>query len=63
VTNISHLFWDPSEAVSAGMKRPWPEADQSLPSNAEVKNGGAVHPLPHMWSWPSAQLSTWTILL
>jgi hypothetical protein len=24
------------------------EADHSLPSSAEVKNGGAIPPLPHM---------------
>jgi hypothetical protein len=33
------------------------------PSNAEVKNGGAIPPLPHTSSWLDAKLSTWTILL
>jgi hypothetical protein len=36
-------------AVSPGVKRQWPEADHSLPSSAEVKNGGALLPLPHSW--------------
>jgi hypothetical protein len=30
------------------------EADHSPPSSAEVKNGGARPPLPHMSSWHSA---------
>jgi hypothetical protein len=29
-------------------------ADHSPPSSAEVKNGGAIPPLPHMSSWHSA---------
>jgi hypothetical protein len=29
-----------------GMKRPGREADHSLPSSVEVKNGGAILPLP-----------------
>jgi hypothetical protein len=29
------------------VKRPGPEADHSPPSSAEVKNGGAISPLPH----------------
>jgi hypothetical protein len=29
-----------------GVKRPGREADNSPPSNAEVKNGGAIPPLP-----------------
>jgi hypothetical protein len=29
-------------------------ADYSLPSGAEVKNGGAIPPVPHMSSWHSA---------
>jgi hypothetical protein len=28
------------------------ETDHSLPSSSEVKNGGAIPPLPHMSSWP-----------
>jgi hypothetical protein len=36
-----------------GVKRSGREADHSPPSNAEVKNGGAVPPLPRMFSWHS----------
>jgi hypothetical protein len=34
--------------------RPGRESDHSLSSSTEVKNGGAVPPLPHMSSWHSA---------
>jgi hypothetical protein len=30
-----------------GVKRPGREADHSPPSSAEVRNGGAIPPLPH----------------
>jgi hypothetical protein len=30
--------------------------DHSSPSSAEVKNGGAIPPLPHMFSWYKALL-------
>jgi hypothetical protein len=36
------------------VKRPVREADHSLPSSAEVKNGGAVPPLTHTSSWCGA---------
>jgi hypothetical protein len=36
------------------VKRQGREADHSPPSSAEVKNGGAIPPLPHMFSWHSA---------
>jgi hypothetical protein len=39
--------------LSPGVKRPGREADHS-PSSAEVKNGGAVPPLPYMSSWYNA---------
>jgi hypothetical protein len=32
--------------LSLWAKRPGPEADHLPPSSAEVKNGGAIHPLP-----------------
>jgi hypothetical protein len=32
-----------------GVKRPAREADHSPPSSAEVKNGGAIPPLPHVF--------------
>jgi hypothetical protein len=37
--------------LSLGLKRQRPEADHSPPSNAEVKNDGAITPFPHMYSW------------
>jgi hypothetical protein len=40
------------------VKRPGREADHSSPSSAEVKKGGAIHPLPHTSSWHSQWLST-----
>jgi hypothetical protein len=39
-----------------GVKQPGPEADHSPPSSTEVKNCGAVSPLPHMSSWYGAKL-------
>jgi hypothetical protein len=39
------------EAVSSEVKRQGHEADHSLPPSAEVKNGGAILPLPHVSSW------------
>jgi hypothetical protein len=35
-------------ALSPGIKRPGHEADNSPPSNTEVKNGEAIHPFLHM---------------
>jgi hypothetical protein len=37
-----------------GVKRPGREGDQSPPSSAEVKNGGAIPSLAHMSSWHCA---------
>jgi hypothetical protein len=39
---------------SSGVKRLVREADDSLPSTDEVKNVGAVSPLPHTSSWRGA---------
>jgi hypothetical protein len=36
---------------SLEVKREGREADHSLPSSAEVMNGGAIHPLPYTSSW------------
>jgi hypothetical protein len=36
------------------IKRQGRDADHSSPSSAEVKNGGAILPLPHTSSWHSA---------
>jgi hypothetical protein len=38
-------------AISPWVNWPGREADYSLPSSTEVKNGGAIPPLPHMSSW------------
>jgi hypothetical protein len=35
------------EALPPGVKQSGREADHSPPSSAEVKNGGAIPPLPH----------------
>jgi hypothetical protein len=37
-----HIQWIP------GVKRPGCEADHSPPTTAEVRNGGAIPPLPHV---------------
>jgi hypothetical protein len=37
-----------------GVKRPGREADHPPLSSAEVKNGGAIPPLPHTYSWLGA---------
>jgi hypothetical protein len=36
-----------------GVRRPGRESDHS-PTSAKVKNGGAIHPLPHTLSWRGA---------
>jgi hypothetical protein len=43
------IQWIPGE-ISLRVKRPGREADHSLPSSAEVGNGGAIPPLPNMSS-------------
>jgi hypothetical protein len=40
--------------VALGVNRLVREADHSPWSSAEVKNGGAIPPLPHMSSWCGA---------
>jgi hypothetical protein len=42
------------EEFSPGVKRPGRETDHSFPSSVEVKNGGAIPPLPIMSSCPDA---------
>jgi hypothetical protein len=39
--------------TSQEVKRPGSKADHSPQSNADAKNGGAIPPLPHMFSWHS----------
>jgi hypothetical protein len=40
-----------TQALSQGVRRPKREADHSLASSAEVKNGGAIPALSHTPSW------------
>jgi hypothetical protein len=49
------IQWVPA-ALSSEVKWQEREADHSLPSSAEVKNDGAIHPLPHTSSWSIASL-------
>jgi hypothetical protein len=56
--------WDPPSLLSngywgllpQGVRRSGHIADPSPPSSAEVKESGAIPPLPHMSSWHSAYL-------
>jgi hypothetical protein len=52
ISDGPHVQWIP-ETISLGVKRPGHEANYSPPSSAEVKNSGAIPPLPHMSSWHS----------
>jgi hypothetical protein len=47
------IQWVPG-ALSRLVKRQGREADYSPPSSAEVKNVGAIPPLPHTSSWRGA---------
>jgi hypothetical protein len=49
----SPIQWLPG-ALSLEVKQPGREAAHSPPSTAEVKNGGAIPPLPHTSSWRGA---------
>jgi hypothetical protein len=54
--------WGPLNLVSNGLRwlffngieRQGIEADHSPPSSAELKNGGAIPPLPHTSPWRNA---------
>jgi hypothetical protein len=50
------LLQNGRSSVSPGVSRQGREADHSTPSNAEVKNGGAIPPFPNMSLWHGAQL-------
>jgi hypothetical protein len=52
---VQRGIWTP-RALSAEVKRMGREADHSFPSNAEVKNGVGIPPLPRMLSWRGALL-------
>jgi hypothetical protein len=47
-------LWGAAAVLSTGVKGPVREVDHSPPVSAEVKNSGAIPPLPHMSSWRSA---------
>jgi hypothetical protein len=42
--------------MQLGVKRPRRVSDHSSPSSAEVKNGGAIPPLPYTSSWRGVSL-------
>jgi hypothetical protein len=48
---LSNWYW---RALSPGVKRQGHEADHLPPSNAGVKNVGAIYPLPQLSSWHDA---------
>jgi hypothetical protein len=43
-----------SRGALPGAKRPGREADHSSPTSAEVKDGGAIPPVPYISSWRGA---------
>jgi hypothetical protein len=49
-----YLLCNGYKGLSPAVKRRGREADNSLPSTAEVQKGGAIPSLPHMSSWHSA---------
>jgi hypothetical protein len=49
----SPIQWVPG-ALYPEVKRPKRETNQSSPSSAEVKNSGAIPPLPHKSLWRGA---------
>jgi hypothetical protein len=55
VSPVPHLCLCNSQyAVSLALKQPGCEAAHAPSSSAEVKNDGAMPPLPHMCAWASA---------
>jgi hypothetical protein len=51
--NQPSIQWVPGSS-SLGVKRQGREADHLSPSSDEIKNGGAIPPLPHTSLWHSA---------
>jgi hypothetical protein len=45
------------------VKRPGREPHHSAPSNAKVKNGGAIPPLQHMYAWHSYYLINFMLII
>jgi hypothetical protein len=45
--------WDPG-TLSPEVRRPGSEVDSSPPPSAEVRNGAAIPPLAHAFSWLGA---------
>jgi hypothetical protein len=45
---MTNQYWG---LISSEIKKLGREADRSPPSIAEVRNGGAVPPFPHISSW------------
>jgi hypothetical protein len=43
-------LWGAAVVLSTGVKGPVREANHSPPASAEIKNSGAIPPLPHMFS-------------
>jgi hypothetical protein len=48
---VLHLMASKNGRAYSGLKQQGREADHSPPSSGEVKNGGAIPPLPHTFSW------------
>jgi hypothetical protein len=44
-----------AESSFLGVKKPGLEDDHTPPFSSEVKNGGAIPPVPHTSSWRSVQ--------
>jgi hypothetical protein len=61
--SLVHSVQTGSGAHPPGVKRMGREDDHSPPSRSEVKNGGAILPLPHSYSWCSAYLIKTTLSL
>jgi hypothetical protein len=55
------IQWVPG-AISPGVKRPGREADHSFTSGAEIKNDGAIPPLPHTSSWLTGNFTFYYVI-
>jgi hypothetical protein len=51
-SSVEPIFYPMGTGVlSLAVKRRGREADHTAPSSAEAKIDGAIHPLPHTFSW------------